>query len=183
MNNDSGNGTNEVNASSDYFPLRQLTDKFYEENTHLQRILDKEKGQDLFVNKGRGYGVVVLEIYGVKFGIPLRSNMTHKYCFATKTWRDEVEGRTYRKGLDYTKAVILNDDDYIKERTFKIPAKEFDKINDEQERIHSQFEKFVKNYIKAVKRNDQNLLSKNYRDSTLINYHEQLGLVEIQVTE
>lgn len=162
--------------NNDYFPLRQLTDKFYEENNHLERILDKERGSTEFLDKGRGYGVVVIDLNGLRFGIPLRSTMTHKYGFATEIKRDEVKKKTYRKGLDYTKAVILKDDEYITERSFKIPAEEFDKINDSQEMIKRQFTIFVEKYITAVENNDQNLLSKNYRDSSLINYHEELGI-------
>lgn len=162
--------------NKDYFPLRQLTDKFYEENGHLERILDKEKGSTEFKDKGRGYGVIVIDFKGLQFGIPLRSNMTHKYGFTTERIRDEVKNKTYRKGLDYTKAVILKEDDYVTERSFKIPAEEFDKINDSKEMIKRQFTNFVKKYVTAVERNDQNLLSKNYRDSSLINYHEELGI-------
>jgi protein AbiQ len=164
--------------TSEYFPLRQLTDEFYEENTHLERILDKEKDSMVFTDKGRGYGVIVVEKFGKKFGIPLRSNMTHKYCFSTKITRDEEKKKTFRKGLDYTKAVILEKDSYISTRSFKIPAEEFDKINDTQHMIETQFGKFIDDYIKAYKNKSQKILDTKYRDSTLINYHKELGLVE-----
>lgn len=166
---------------SEYFPLRQLTDEFYKENTHLERILDKEKDSSVFNNKGRGYGVVIIEKFGKKFGIPLRSSMTHKFCFPTKIERDNEKNKTYRKGLDYTKAVILEKDSYISTRSFKIPSEEFDKINDSQHMIEKQFSKFVDDYIKAYKKNDQNVLGQKYRDSSLINYHEELGLLETLV--
>lgn len=168
--------------TTEHFPLRQLTDQFYEENGHLERVMDKRKDETEYFKKDRGYGVILIEAYGHRFGIPLRSNMTHKFCFSTKITPNPETGRTQRKGLDYTKAVILNDGDYVTERSFKIPADEFDKINDSQEMIRSQFKKFIEKYIKAVEKNDQNVLTRNYRDSTLINYHKELGIKNENVT-
>lgn len=165
-----------MNFLTDYFPLRQLTDKFYEENGHLERVLDKYKETTEYFKKDRGYGVVLIEAHGYEFGIPLRSNMTHPFCFATEIMRDHDKNRTSRKGLDYTKAVILHKSDYVTERSFKIPTKEFDKLNDSQERIKKQFTKYVKKYIEAVEKNDIHLLSRNYRDSTLVNYHKELNI-------
>ncbi|QWB31880.1 MULTISPECIES: type III toxin-antitoxin system TenpIN family toxin [Exiguobacterium] len=162
--------------NTEHFPLRQLTDQFYEENGHLERVMDKRKDATEYFKKDRGYGVILIEAYGQRFGIPLRSNMTHKFCFSTKITSNPESGRTQRKGLDYTKAVILNEGHYVTERSFKIPADEFDKINDSQEMIKNQFTKFIEKYIKAVEKNDQNVLSRNYRDSSLINYHKELGI-------
>ena len=61
-------------------------------------------------HKERGYGILVISINNLRFGIPLRSYMKHRFGFHT------VES----KGLDYSKAVLLSKDEYICNLPFMI---------------------------------------------------------------
>ncbi|MFD8425958.1 hypothetical protein [Streptomyces sp. NPDC059668] len=57
--------------------LHQLTQDFYDEHSHLTEIADKNSNGNL-EDKGRGYGVLMIEIKGYQFAIPLRSKIKHK---------------------------------------------------------------------------------------------------------
>lgn len=157
--------------------LHQLTQAFYDEHSHLLEVEDKRR-DGTFVNKGRGYGVLLVKINGQKFAIPLRSKMNHKENFHTKIYTDN--GRKYRKGLDYSKAVIITDERFVALRSFKIDQQEFLKIAKAENHIIQSFEKYVDRYIQAFNTQDQNILKK-YSYSTLKNYHTELGCAVIKV--
>ncbi|EOR8526021.1 hypothetical protein FSP93_RS26805, partial [Escherichia coli] len=42
--------------------------------------------------------------------------------------------------------------------------------------VTKQFSQYVERYVEAVRKNDKNILRRDYRFSTLINYHAELGL-------
>lgn len=154
--------------------FHQLSQDFYKEHTHLVEMADKP-GHD----KGRGYGVLLVEVLGYKFAIPLRSKMSmnHPGNFTTKI--HSPEGKKVRHGLDYTKAVIITEDRFIiTQREFMLADKsDYVKINDNEHKIIADFEKFIRRYINAVNKNDQNIL-RNYQYSTFQNYHAEFGLIQ-----
>jgi protein AbiQ len=148
----------------------KLTDLFYQENRHLIEALDK-KGSDWdrytgIATKERGYGMALLPISNLEFGIPLRKNISHKFCFITKECR----------GLDYSKAVLIQKPDYISPDPFIIPQDEFLTIEGREKHIIESFEKYVELYIEAVSKNDPNRLKK-YNFSTLQNYRKELQII------
>lgn len=150
-------------SKQDYIQLRTLTDQFYADNKGLQEALDGSND-----GKVRGYGIVVIDLNGLVFGIPLRSHLNHKFGFVS----ERSEG--VKKGLDYTKALLIKKEEYVS-RAYKIPTPEFTHINDKKEKIQEDFNKFVNRYIEANVKKDENIL-RNYRYSTLKNYHKELGL-------
>lgn len=147
--------------------LKKLENLFYEENNHLVEVLDKDAAGAWVSAKTRGYGIVVIELKGLRFGIPLRSVIKHKECFLT------VKGDT--KGLDYSKAVLLVKDEYISKNAFKIPTDEFVRIKQKSHKIKVAFTKYVEHYIKGVTNKDEHILA-GYKYTTLKNYHKELGL-------
>ncbi|WP_322906949.1 type III toxin-antitoxin system TenpIN family toxin [Paenibacillus campi] len=151
--------------------FHQLTPEFYQENIHLSETLFKY-GQD----KGRGYGILLVATKGYRFAIPLRSkmNIRHKHNFTTKI--HAPEGTRVRHGLDYTKALIISEDRFIATRDFLLAEKnDYLKIAKSEHKIINEFEAFIDKYIHAVHKNDENIL-REYRYSTLQNYHVELGL-------
>ena len=144
--------------------LRKLAEIFYAENHHLVEVLDKSKDGKWDSKKTRGYGIVVCEYKGLRFGIPLRSKITHKFCFKTA---DD-------KGLDFSKCVLLSKDGYISNEPFTIPNDEHKKILDSAHIIKHKFTKYVEHYVKGLSNSDENIL-KSYAFSTLKNYHVELG--------
>lgn len=74
--------------------LIYLSDKFYAMYGHHPEILQKD---------GRPYACLAVEVEGYRFAIPFRHHIPHKYAFITYD----------RCGLDYTKAVVIEDDSMI----------------------------------------------------------------------
>lgn len=144
--------------------IQKLAPKFFEENKGLVEVLDKARGE-WTGGKERGYGIVMVSLNNLTFGIPLRSHINHSFCYRTGEM----------KGLDYTKAVLIKDETYISDKPFKIPSEEYVKIADREIHISRQFEKYVLRYVKGHESHDQNIIGK-YRYSTLQNYHQELGI-------
>lgn len=144
--------------------IHKLAPLFYEENEHLIEVLDRRDGKWIG-EKERGYGILLISLNDLRFGIPLRSNAHPRFAFITKD----------NKGLDYRKAVLLIKNEYVSESTFRIPDDEYLKIKDSSHRIGVQFSNFVDRYIVGVRRADANIV-REYRFSTLQNYHPELGI-------
>jgi protein AbiQ len=143
-----------------------LTNEFHQANMDLSEALH---------DKGRGYGVVRIHLNGLTFGIPLRSNLKHRNgVVLDKVIRD---GKELKRGLDYTKAVLIRNE--LKElgSSFKVSKEQKQILINRKKSIHKQFEKYVNTYIRAVEKDIKNTLtSPTYRYSTLVNYHSELGL-------
>ena len=153
--------------------LKKLGPSFYTDNTHLIQSLDFINGA-WQAGKIRGYGIVVVSINNLTFGIPLRSNIKHDACYVTV--RSNIAG-IKGKGLDFSKAVLLKKPSHISPSPFRIPSDEFSKLKGKAAFITNKFEKYVERYVKAVGLNDGNILnSDEFRFSTLINYHSELGI-------
>lgn len=145
--------------------LKKLEDLFYLENSHLLEVLDKDKAGSWTSDKTRGYGVVVCSYQDLRFGIPLRSRINHKFCFLTK---DD-------KGLDFSKSVLLLKDEYISVKPFIIPADERNLLLSKSHFILGRFSHYVERYVFGWAKADKNIL-RDYRYTTLVNYHIELGL-------
>jgi protein AbiQ len=124
--------------------------------------------------KTRGYGVVIIDLNGLTFAIPLRTEIKHNAAYITVNSPTQgVKG----KGLDFSKAVLIDQASYISSSTFKIPQDEHKKLQGKEKFITKKFEKYVGHYINAIKAADNNILqSPEYRYTTLQNYHSYLGI-------
>ncbi|MSP28429.1 MAG: hypothetical protein EXR80_08505 [Methylococcales bacterium] len=154
--------------------LKKLDSSFYEDNTHLIEVLDKDKYGNWEVGKIRGYGVVVIDFKGLKFAIPLRTNIKYGEAYITvRSSEQDIKG----KGLDYSKAVLIVQESYISNEDFKIPDAEHKKLLDKEHFVTAKFEKYVERYRQAVSVADKNILNSNkYRYTTLTNYHAELEI-------
>lgn len=153
--------------------LKKLDQSFYINNSHLQEALDNSGG-NWTAGKIRGYGVVVISINSLTFAIPLRSNIRHKAAYITV--RSQAKG-IKGKGLDFSKALLIVNTTYISTSPFKISSEEHKKLQDKEIHITKSFEKYISKYVSAIKKRDQNIIkSPEYRFTTLINYHVELGL-------
>ena len=74
--------------------FHRLSATFYKQFGHNEEILSKAD---------RPYYVLLLELDSLTYAIPLRSHITHPYCFIA----DNSFGKN--NGLDYSKAVVITD--------------------------------------------------------------------------
>jgi protein AbiQ len=150
--------------------LLKLDHSFYAANTHIHNALDNHNGC-WDTDNPRGYGVVLLKAHGLKFGIPLRSNITHAGAYPTVT-HNKGKG-----GLDYSKALLIEKPEYISSEIFRIPHFQNKRLKGRVIHISIEFKKYVNRYELARKKKDANILNMpEYRFTTLVHYHKQLGI-------
>ena len=155
--------------------LIKLDPSFYADHTHLVQALDNHNGV-WDAGKVRGYGIVVITINKLTFGIPLRTNITHSAAYLTVrniNPNTKIKG----KGLDFSKALLIKNPSYISSEIYKIPVVEHKKLLSKQHHITQLFDKYLTRYIDAVRKKDIHILNSNeYRHTTLQNYHVELGI-------
>lgn len=155
--------------------IKPLSESFFERNTHLVQILDQEKSPKSL----RGYAVVTITIFDHIFAIPLHSNIRGK-GFVLKKQRIIINNGRYidlKKGLDYQKAVILQDiKQDLAERSFIIPNDEYLMIQNNEQAIYDSFKAYVEKYINDYNKLTDQQFSRDYKFSTLQNYHNELNL-------
>lgn len=164
--------------------LKKLDASFYIDNPVLIQALDFDnKAREWMLydatgqKKTRGHGIVKIEIHGLIFAIPVRSNIQHNESFILEVNRSR-DRNNKGMGLDYQKAVLIRDVSHISNEDFVLRTKHAGKkLVGKEEHITAMFTRYVEKYIKAVRNNDRNILkSMEYRFTTLINYHAELGL-------
>lgn len=147
------------------YSLNRLSAEFYKdyESARYPEIENKED---------RPYMVLVIKIERNTFALPLRTNIRHNYGYKFKTSDRKTESCT---GIDYTKAVIINDQKYIGE-VASINGKEYVEIDRNAHRIIAGFERYLNGYIRYRKSGGTTYDQKRYRYSTLKYFHDELGL-------
>ena len=115
------------------FEIRLLSEVFYKKYSKsiFSEIMDK--------GENRPYLVLLLKIKTKTFGLPFRSNVTHKYCFKIKN------NRGLKEGIDFSKAVILEAEDigrnaHLKSGNLKEVRKHIDLIIRKFENYLNEFE-------------------------------------------
>lgn len=112
-----------------------LTDQFYSDypNSRYPQIESK---------KNRPYAHIIVNTYEKLFCIPLRSNITHPHAYFTN--------KKTRSGIDYSKAVIIEDMNYIDNDTkVFLRQDEFNKLRGKEHIIQKQFRNYIELYKKA----------------------------------
>ncbi|MBO4912726.1 MAG: hypothetical protein J5504_08370 [Butyrivibrio sp.] len=116
--------------------LIYLTQQFYNDYACCPEILQKPN---------RPYACLTVKIENHLFAIPLRHHISHSFCFNT----------TYDYGLDYTKAVVVDDNNYIAQSKVWINSTEWNVIKANEPKIIYEFTKYVRQY-KRASRNPNN---------------------------
>ena len=122
--------------------FNRLSAAFYAQFGHYEEILTKEE---------RPYYVLLLELDGLTYAIPLRSHITHPYCFIAN------DSAGQNSGLDFSKAVVITDlARYIDPFPVTIRQHEFNVFKQKEYLIKKQFSSYVTMYIKEVRRRQKN---------------------------
>ena len=123
--------------------------------------------------------VLLLHIDANTFAIPFRTNISHNNCYKFKNSTRPTNTIT---GLDYTKAVIVNDAAYIGD-VARINDKEYVELNDNYKFIVRQFYKYVNDYIAFAKGKTNYYSIKKFRYTTLKYFHKELGVDDSNIGE
>lgn len=138
--------------------FRHLSDKFYKK-------YPIEQFPELMIKENRPYTQVITDVNGLKFAVPLRSDISH----ATDVlWTDKQA----RHGLDFTKAVIILNDEYISDEKVFIRQKEHKHLLGKERRVKEKMEKCIANYKKA-KSNIKEKHNAEYCNFSTLQYFEE----------
>lgn len=164
--------------------LKKLNDVFYLDNPVVEQALDFDSATRSWmrydqdgVEKVRGHGVVQIQINNLTFAIPVRSNIKHNECLLLEVNRSQ-DRRVKGMGLDYSKALLIRDSSHVSDDPFVLRSKAAGKkLVGKAEHVAKRFNLYVAKYVKAVRDGNRNILnSDEYRYTTLINYHAEIGL-------
>ncbi|MDR2480375.1 MAG: hypothetical protein LBD48_13850 [Treponema sp.] len=145
--------------------FHRLASAFYVQFSECEEILTKEY---------RPYYVLILKLDKLTYAIPLRSRITHPYCYIA----DNSSGQN--SGLDYSKAVVITDTArYIDPSPVTIRRHEYNVLKQREHVIKQRFFSYVLSYKKEVRRRLENPklpVSNLCRYSSLKYFHTELGL-------
>ena len=147
------------------YGLNYLSDEFYKQYPSVEFPEIEHK-------TSRPYMVLLIKIDNNTYAIPFRTNIRHKYCYKFKNSNRDSQSVT---GLDYTKAVIVNDANFIGNKA-NIDNKEFVELNSKYYFIISQFKKYVRGYGDYVNGKLNQYEQRKYQFSTLKYFHNELNL-------
>ncbi|CAH1235091.1 conserved hypothetical protein [Vibrio harveyi] len=139
--------------------LRSMTDEAY------QRL---SEGRDQVLQKNRGYGVISVQVNDLTFAVPLRSNLNHPNGFKTLFYNGKWNG------LDYSKALLVQDEDLNQEAFKPRNADEYKKIKNNEDKIIEEFGDYVSGYIDAAKEGKTE--NHKFKFTTLQYFHDELGI-------
>lgn len=163
--------------------LKKLDASFYVDNPIIIQALEFDIVSNTWMgeSKTRGHGVVQITINSLVFAIPVRSNISHNASFILEKNKDKRNTRVKGMGLDYSKALLIRDSSHVSNNIFLLRSKPAGKkLQGKQQHITSSFQKYVHKYVDAVQKNDKNILNQlEYRFTTLVNYHIELGLSHV----
>lgn len=140
---------------------KHLTELFYKTYKECKEILIKDKRQ---------YCIAIFEIENIKFAIPFRTNINHKYSYIFKD-----SPRSNKSGLDFTKAVVITNVEFIGSETV-IEDKEYSEFINKQKVIENRFKKFIKDYKKWTTNPSYYRAENIIKFSSLQYFHKELGL-------
>jgi protein AbiQ len=127
------------------------------------------QGRPQVLQKNRGYGIIAITVRNITFAVPLRSNLNHpnglKTIFIKGAWN----------GLDYTKALLVEEADITQESFQLREQKEFDKIIKNKDKIINEFSQYVTDYI-AYASSKNKVFEQMFQYTTLQYFHNELGI-------
>ena len=147
------------------FTLNKLSMDFYT-NYPATRYAEIE------YKPSRTYIEMVVEIDGNKFALPLRTNIRHNYCYKFKNTGRDTQSST---GIDFTKAVIVNDEKYIGVST-TIDNKEYVELMNKFYFVIKKFCNYLQGYIDYRRNGGDEFTARKYQFTTLQYFERELGI-------
>lgn len=135
-----------------------LSEKFYND-------YPSDQYPEMMLKENRPYTQVITEVNGLKFAVPLRSDISHR---TDVLWTDKQA----KHGLDFTKAVLILDDEYISDKRAYIRDKEHQHLLWKERRVKEKMEKCIGNYKKA-KENIEEEHNAEYCGFSTLQYFEE----------
>lgn len=159
-----------MSISENDYQILKLTELFYQTypNISFREILQKRQ---------RAYNCLLFQShYDYYICIPYRSEIHHEYAFL---FSNTKRSRKHKSGLDYTKIVIVGNNEYIDSKNAIIDKDEFNETIKNFERIKREALNYVEDYVSHIdgtKKMHPREFERRYNYSTLQYFYEELGL-------
>lgn len=133
---------------------------------------------ELMYKKGRPYTCLLIETHAdYLICVPFRTSINHPYAFHFK---DTKRSKKSHSGLDYSKSVIIKDDDYIDSKTpVVVDQDEFREVMKNLPAIVENVLFYVDTYINHKNGTaviHQRMYDRMYSYSSLQYFHKELGI-------
>lgn len=155
---------NVMNKNKKY-KLNYLSEEFYKKYI-------PEMYPEIENKQNRPYMVMLIKIGNNTFAVPFRTNIRHNNCYKFQQTSRATDSVT---GLDYSKAVIVNDPIYIGSPA-RINDKEYDELDRKHYIIIKKFQRYVNGYIDFINGKKDEYTVKRYKYTTLQYFHRELDL-------
>ncbi len=155
------------------FTLCYIKKNYFEAHQDFIKVLDVGNSGK---QSKRTHLCIKIELNKNAFYIPLRNNLGAEIRKFGRIGHSVPSEKRKNAGLDFRYALIVNDPTYIELQTErKIPVSQYKRIQRDYNLIQSEFEVYLRGYNKAAKKGR---IEKEplYRESSLINFHKELGL-------
>ena len=141
----------------------------------LKQAMDYDDQQKKVYDKGRGYAVMLVQVKGLTFAIPLRSYMPKNYQLKYKLRESNKQG--YVEGLDFGKVLIVEHERYIKSEFFKLrEIEDYYKLIVNDRIIVNKLIRVIHHFNLAYEKQDVHKLTdpKRFKFTTLFNYIDRI---------
>ena len=135
------------------------------------------KYPELMYKHGRPYSCLLIDThYDYFICVPYRSSINHKTAFM---FNGTQRSRHTRSGLDYSKIVLIKDNDYIDSQTAIVDQDEYKETMTHLSTIVSDVDQYITTYVAHVN-GSQTLhpreYARKYQFSTLPYFHDILNI-------
>ena len=119
-----------------------------------QSFFERHKDhKEILTNKaGRPYLSFIIECNGTLFAIPFRTNIKHSYAFIFKTSGRHTDEKKGLPGIDFTKAVVVQQIDIECQCT--IDKREWVELNKNLMTIFTNFTEYLKKFTASLENSD-----------------------------
>lgn len=165
------------------FELVRVKENYYNEYPNLENTIDEHNPVKRLNRK-----FLFLKIFykDNTLLVAIRNDTTTHYKWGVVGFDIPCKSRP-RAAIDYRKLLIINDSSFIESIPYHSISRSQQRIIEENlEKIKYEIKKYIDDYIIAVKKNrlKGKLTGRNsrYSDSTLVNFHKELGLISESVS-
>lgn len=150
-----------------------ITEQYYKDNPHLKKILD--------VDDSTKYNIRTHICLSVKFKhnnvlIPLRKNLGEPDRKFGKIGYPVPSASKPNAGLDYRYIMIINELKYLRFDTPRISNRQISIIQNNYDTIEREAIEYINSYIRVANKGRVDMNAR-FRESSLINFHKELGVI------
>ena len=152
------------------YQILKLTPMFY--NNYLN-----SSHAEILKKNNRAYNCLLFQThYNFYIAIPYRSEIAHKYAYH---FRYSKRSKKHKSGLDYTKIIIVGQNEYLDTKDAIIDNDEYNETIRNFDRIKEEVLTYVEDYINYVQQKkclSEKEFERRYKYSTLKYFHREMGI-------